>query len=91
VNPLTGLVVDEPTKLQRRPLFVVINNDPPARSLHYGFAEAELVYEFIMEGRAVTRFTAVFLAGESERIGPVRSARLINFYLTPQDRTCAGG
>jgi len=84
VNPLTGLVVDDPAKLQRRPLFVLINNDPPARTVHYGFGEAELVYEFIMEGRAVTRFTAVFLAGESEQIGPVRSARLINFYLTPQ-------
>ncbi|MDH7486594.1 MAG: DUF3048 domain-containing protein [Anaerolineae bacterium] len=83
-NPLTGLPVDDPAKLRRRPLFVVINNDPPARSVHYGFGEAELVYEYIMEGRAVTRFTAVFLAGESERIGPVRSARLINYYLTPQ-------
>jgi len=53
VNPLTGLVVDDPAKLQRRPLFVLINNDPPARTVHYGFGEAELVYEFIMEGRAV--------------------------------------
>ena len=83
-NPLTGLPVDDPAKLQRRPLFVVVNNDPPARSVHYGFSNAELVYEYIMEGRAVTRFSAVFLAGESKQIGPVRSARLINFYLTPQ-------
>ena len=84
LNPLTGLVVSEPGVLARRPLMVVVNNDPPARSVHYGLAEAELVYEYIMEGRAVTRYTAVFLAHESERIGPVRSARLINFYLTPQ-------
>jgi hypothetical protein len=76
--------VDDEAKLRRRPLFVVINNDPPARAVHYGLGEAELVYEYIMEGRAVTRFAAVFLAAESERIGPVRSARLINFYLTPQ-------
>jgi hypothetical protein len=83
-NPLTGLPVDDPALLQRRPLFVVINNDPPARSVHFGFDEAELVYEYIMEGRAVTRFSAVYLASESKQIGPVRSARLINFYLTPQ-------
>jgi hypothetical protein len=37
-----------------------------------------------MEGRSVTRFTAVFYVNESQHIGPVRSARLINLYLTPQ-------
>lgn len=84
MNPLSGELVDDPARLQRRPLFVVINNDPPARAVHYGFPQAELVYEYIMEGRAVTRFTAVYLAGEAEQIGPIRSARLINFYLTPQ-------
>jgi len=84
MNPLTGQTVEDAALLQRRPLFVVINNDPPARSVHYGFPQAELVYEYLMEGRAVTRFAAVYLAGEAERIGPIRSARLINFYLTPQ-------
>jgi hypothetical protein len=84
VNPLTGLMVEDPANLTRRPLFVVINNDPPARAAHYGFSEADLVYEYVMEGLAVTRYTAVFLGRESERIGPVRSARLINLYLTPQ-------
>ena len=83
VNPLTGLPVDDPTKLQRRPICVVINNSPVARP-QYGLAEAEIVYEYIMEGRAVTRFTAIYLVGEAERIGPVRSARLINYVLSPQ-------
>jgi hypothetical protein len=63
---------------------VVINNDPVARTVHYGFAEADLVYEYIMEGRGVTRYTAIFLGNESERIGPMRSGRLVNLYLTPQ-------
>jgi hypothetical protein len=79
-----GLPVSDPKLLARRPLFIVVNNDPQARTAHYGFAEAELVYEYVMEGLAVTRYTLVFLAAESERIGPVRSARLVNFYLTPQ-------
>ena len=83
VNPLTGLPVADPKLLARRPLMVVINNDPIARTVHYGFAEADLVYEYIMEG-GVTRFTAIFLGNESERIGPMRSGRLVNFYLTPQ-------
>jgi hypothetical protein len=83
-NPLTGLNVEDASVLRRRPLFVVINNDKIARDVHYGLADAELVFEYIMEGRAVTRFTAVYLAAESAQIGPVRSARLINWYLTPQ-------
>ncbi len=84
VNPLTGLKVADPKVLARRPLFVVVNNDTVARAVHYGFAEADLVYEYIMEGRGVTRFTLAFLANESARIGPMRSGRLVNFYLTPQ-------
>lgn len=84
INPLTGLKVADPKTLARRPLMVVINNDPVARAMHYGFGEADVVYEYIMEGRGVTRYTAIFLANESERIGPLRSGRLVNFYLTPQ-------
>jgi len=83
-NPLTGLPVSDPKVLVRRPLFVAVGNDPEARAVHYGFTEADLVYEYIMEGRAVTRFTLAFLANESERIGPLRSGRLVNFHLTPQ-------
>jgi hypothetical protein len=84
LNPLTGLMVDDVARLERRPLMVTINNDPPARTQHYGFGQADVVYEYIMEGKAITRFTAVFLGVEAERIGPVRSARLVNLYLTPQ-------
>ncbi len=84
VNPLTGLKVADPKALARRPLFVAVGNDPEARTVHYGFTEADLVYEYIMEGRAVTRFTLAFLANESARIGPLRSGRLVNFHLTPQ-------
>ena len=84
IDPLTGLRVANPAVLARRPLFVAVNNSPPARSYQYGFSLTDLVYEYIMEGRAVTRFTLVFLANEADRIRPVRSARLVNFYLTPQ-------
>ena len=83
IDPLTGLSVPSPDLIRRRPLLVVVNNSAVARP-QFGLAEAELVYEYLMEGRAITRYTAVYLANESEHIGPVRSARLINFYLAPQ-------
>ncbi len=92
INPLTGLEVD-PAKLALRPLHVCINNDPQARP-QYGFAQADLVYEYVMESYFITRFTAVFWGQEAERIGPVRSARLINAELTAQFDgllACSGG
>ena len=39
------------------------------------------MYEFLMEGFSLTRFSAVFYGSESAEIGPVRSARLINYFL----------
>jgi Tol biopolymer transport system component len=83
INPLTGLPVDDPAVLRRRPLNVRIGNDPQIRP-QIGLDQADLVYEEIMEGYWVTRFTAVFLSQDPEAIGPVRSARLVNLELTPQ-------
>ena len=82
VNPLTGLSLGQASRLQRRPLQVVVNNSPVARP-QYGLAEADIVWEYVMDGWAVTRFTAIYLSQEVERIGPVRSARLINLNLGP--------
>ncbi|MFQ5854698.1 MAG: DUF3048 C-terminal domain-containing protein [Anaerolineae bacterium] len=84
VNPLTGLEVDDPSVLHRRPLLVRIGNDPVARGVQAGLGQAEVVYEDIMDGWGVTRFTAVYLSRDPEMIRPVRSARLINIQLAPQ-------
>ena len=81
-NPLTGLPGD-PARLARRPIAVVVNNSPVARP-QYGLSAADVVYEYIMDGWYVTRFTAIFYGNEVERIGPVRSARLVNEQMTPQ-------
>jgi hypothetical protein len=92
INPLTGLEVD-PARLARRPIHVCINNDPQARP-QYGFPQADVVYEYVMESYFITRFTAVYWGQEAERIGPVRSARLINAQLTAQYDgllACSGG
>lgn len=81
-NPLTGLPGD-PARLARRPIAVVVNNSPAARP-QYGLSAADVVYEYLMDGWYVTRFTAIFYGNEAEQIGPVRSARLINEQMTPQ-------
>ena len=81
-NPLTGLTVDDPSVLQRRPVHVRIGNDPGARP-QVGLADADLVYEEIVEWW-VTRYTAVYLSRAPEVVAPIRSARLINTQLTQQ-------
>lgn len=82
INPLTGLKVEDPATLQRRPIQTRIGNDPEVRP-QSGLDKADLVYEDITEGWWVTRFTAVFLSQDPEVIGPVRSARLVNLELAP--------
>lgn len=83
INPLTGLPVDDPAKLQRRPVLVRIGNDVGARASQAGLNSADIVYEEITEWW-VTRFTAIFLAEAPNTVAPVRSARLINVQLVPQ-------
>jgi hypothetical protein len=82
VNPLSGLKVDDPAVLNRRPLMVRVGNDPGARP-QVGLDQADVVYEELVEWW-VTRFTAIYLSQAPEMIAPIRSARLINLYLTPQ-------
>jgi len=81
-NPLTGLIVDDPTVLQRRPIHVRVGNDVAARP-QAGLSAADLVYEEIVEWW-VTRYTAIYLSQSPEVVAPIRSARLINCQLTQQ-------
>jgi len=81
-NPLTGLQVDDPAVLQRRPVHVRVGNDPGARP-QVGLNDADLVYEEVVEWW-VTRFTAIYLSRAPEMVAPIRSARLINTQLTRQ-------
>ncbi len=65
-------IVDEENP---KPVFaVMINNIGVARSLHSGLQDAFLVYEMVVEG-GITRYMALFTNQQTERIGPVRSAR----------------
>lgn len=80
VNPFTGLPVEHPENLNRRPLIVKISNYPPVVRPQWGINEADMVWELVVEG-GVTRFAAIFLSEDYERVGPVRSARLGDFEL----------
>lgn len=90
-NPLTGLALPGGRNGQR-PVIVCINNDFAARP-QFGTANADVMYEYLMEGYGITRFSGVYYGEESAQIGPVRSARLINYYmgaLYDAGLTCSG-
>lgn len=80
VNPLTGLPVDDPGALNRRPLAVKISNAPDSVRPQAGIGAADLVFEHYTEAR-LTRFTAIFWTNTPPRVGSVRSARLIDLEL----------
>jgi hypothetical protein len=79
MNPLTGLPLPLPGgRAGQRPIIVCINNDYAARP-QWGMSAADVVYEYLMEGYGITRFSAIFYGSDVAQIGPVRSARLINY------------
>ena len=57
-----------------RPYAVMINNINVARPLQSGLQDAYIIYEIIVEG-GITRYMALFLDQDTERIGSIRSAR----------------
>lgn len=83
INPLTGLRVADAALLHRRVLAVRIGNDPEIRPQE-GLGLADVVYEEIMDGWTLTRFTALYLGNDVQRIRPIRSARLSSLAIVPQ-------
>jgi len=65
-------------KSDSRPYAVMINNIGVARPLQSGLQDAYIVYEMVVEG-GLTRYMALFLDQETERIGSIRSSR--HYYL----------
>ncbi|MFN2202921.1 MAG: DUF3048 domain-containing protein [Caldilineaceae bacterium] len=78
-NPLTGQPLPGGRNGQR-PIIVCINNDFAARP-QFGTSQADVMYEYLMEGYGITRFSGIYFGGSTSQIGPVRSARLINYYM----------
>jgi hypothetical protein len=71
VSPFTGLPISQ--NYYKRAVAVSIENSPAARP-QSGLGEAEIVYEFMLEG-GITRFLAIYWPEVPEKIGPIRSAR----------------
>ena len=80
VNPLTGLPVDDPDKLIRRPVMVKISNWPRSGRPHAGLTSADIIFEYFI-GFQMNRFLAVYYGDDVEEIGPVRSGRLVDAQL----------
>ena len=78
VNPLTGLELDDPEILDRRPVIIKIQNLPRADRPHWGLSNADIIYEYYTE-LGTTRFAAVFYGQDAEKVAPIRSARLFDF------------
>jgi hypothetical protein len=81
-NPLTGEVMADSSVLERIPVAIKIDNYPPAQVWpQNGLNSADLVYEHYNEGWFSTRFTAIYLGQDPEKVGSVRSGRLIDMEL----------
>lgn len=74
--PLTGLELPAGIDVNRPALGIKIDNHPRARP-QAGLDTADIVYEELVEG-GLTRFLAIFHCGNAARLGPTRSARLVD-------------
>jgi hypothetical protein len=74
INPLTGLEVSDLALLDRRPLAIKVTLLPRSYRPQWGLSMADLVFEFYQNG-GISRFHAIFLGNDVERVGPIRSAR----------------
>ena len=82
INPLTGLTVEDPDVLTRRPIVVKVSNSPALVRPQAGLGQADLVFEHYTEV-GITRFSAIFYGETPNRVGSIRSARLIDYELVP--------
>jgi DUF3048 family protein len=80
-NPLTGLIPQDGSLLDRRPLAIKISNYPRDIRPQYGLNEADVVYEYYIEWLN-TRFIGIFYGENSRQIGPVRSGRYFDEHIT---------
>jgi len=74
-NPMTGLPVDDPGVLQRRPLLVSISNFPPTARPQAGLSFASHVYSTFI-GFGMNRYVAVFYGDYAEHLQEILANRL---------------
>jgi Protein of unknown function (DUF3048) N-terminal domain/Protein of unknown function (DUF3048) C-terminal domain len=74
--PLSGDKPDNKDLIDRPAVAVKVENAQIAYPLS-GLQDAEVVYEEVVEG-GVTRFMAIYHCTDSNKVGPVRSARVVD-------------
>jgi hypothetical protein len=77
LNPLTGLPVSDISLIQRRPLAIKVSNFPRTARPQAGLSSADLLFEFYQE-YGMTRWQAIYLSRDAEKVGPIRSGRRID-------------
>jgi hypothetical protein len=82
VDPLTGLVASDPTLLGRRPLAIKVSNFPRTARPQAGLSRADILWEFYTEF-GNTRWIAMFYGQDAEKVGPIRSARVLDTRIMP--------
>lgn len=80
VNPLTGMAVNDPALLERRPVAVKVQMFPRGQRPPWGVSQADIVFDYY-QNFGLTRFHAIFYGQNAETVGPVRSARLLDIDL----------
>ena len=81
INPLTGLKVEDPELLKRRPVLVKVSNFPVEGRPHAGLSYADIVFEYYI-GAGSNRFIGLYYGQDCGQIGPVRSLRRVDPELT---------
>ena len=76
VCPLSGRKPKSEDLINRPAVAIKVENAQVAYPLS-GLDDAEVVYEELVEG-GVTRFMAIYHCNDSEKVGPVRSARAVD-------------
>ncbi|HAE84993.1 MAG TPA: hypothetical protein DCG78_00575 [Anaerolineaceae bacterium] len=81
LNPLTGLPADDENLLQQRPVLVKIANWPQGLRPAAGLNQADLVFEYYI-GAQTNHFLAVYHGQDSEQVGPLAPARMVDARLS---------
>lgn len=79
ISPFTGLKPADPKILERRPMAIKVANQQSVQP-QSGLNKADIVVESPVE-YSETRYTVLFHSQDAERVGSVRSARLIDVEL----------
>lgn len=79
-NSLTGKYVDSPENLMRMPVMVKISNYPREMRPQSGWSRADIIFEYYI-GQGMNRFLGIFWGDDADRVGPIRSGRLVDIQL----------